>query len=93
MGGFESSSGELTIKNRLGIHARAAAKLVRAAEGYQANIRLVKDGEAADARSVLSLISLGCGYDSKVTVEADGVDALRAVQTLSGIIIDRFGEE
>lgn len=87
------SSVQLTIKNRLGLHARAAAKLVKAAGAYQAEIRLIKDGSAADARSVLSLISLGCDYDSRVIIEAEGVDARSAVQTLSGIIEDRFGEE
>jgi len=89
----ESSSAELTIKNRLGLHARAAAKLVRAAGEYQAEIRVVKNGETADARSVLSLISLGCPYDTKVKIEAEGIDAGRAVRALTNIIEDRFGEE
>ncbi|MDR0881387.1 MAG: HPr family phosphocarrier protein [Candidatus Adiutrix sp.] len=88
-----SSSAELTIKNRLGLHARAAAQLVRAASCFQAAIRLVKNGEAADARSVLGLISLGCAYDSLVTIEAEGVDAHLAIQALTTIIEDRFGEE
>ncbi|MDR1045939.1 MAG: HPr family phosphocarrier protein [Candidatus Adiutrix sp.] len=89
----ESSSAELTIKNRLGLHARAAAKLVQAAEEYQSEIKLLKNGEAADVRSLLSLISLGCDYDSKVVLQAEGVDANRAVSALSGIIEGRFGEE
>ena len=90
---LEMSSAELTIKNRLGLHARAAAKLVRAAGGYQAEIRVVKDGEIADARSVLSLISLGCAYDSRIVIEAEGVDAKNAVMALSSIVEERFGEE
>lgn len=90
----ESSSARLIIKNRLGLHARAAAKLVRAAGEYQADIRLIRDdGAEADARSVLSLISLGCDYDSRVTIAAEGIDAGRAIEALSGIIEDRFGEE
>ncbi len=90
----ESSTAELTIKNRLGLHARAAAKLVKAAGNYQADIRLLKkNGEAADVRSVLSLISLGCSYDSRVVLEARGVDAEKAVMDLSAIIKNRFGEE
>lgn len=90
----ESSSARLIIKNRLGLHARAAAKLVRAAGEYQADIRLIRDdGTEADARSVLSLISLGCDYDSRVTIAAEGIDAGRAIEALSGIIEDRFGEE
>lgn len=89
----ECRSAELTIKNRLGLHARAAAKLVRAAEEYKAEIRLIKDGEAADARSVMGLISLGCAYDCKIVLEAEGIDAHNAVTALSNIIEDRFGEE
>lgn len=89
----ESSSAQLTIKNRLGLHARAAAKLVRAAEEYQAEIRLIKNGESADVRSVMGLISLGCAYDSQVVLEAEGRDAYSAVEALSTIIKDGFGEE
>lgn len=89
----ESSAIDLVIKNRLGLHARAAAKLVQAASAYEADIRLVKNGETADARSVLSLISLGCAYDCAVRLEAEGIDAPRAVKALTNIIEDRFGEE
>lgn len=89
----ESSSAELVIKNRLGLHARAAAQLVKAASEYEAEIKVVKNGEAADARSVLSLISLGCAYDCAVRIEAEGSDAPRAVSALKDIIENRFGEE
>ncbi|UQZ90351.1 HPr family phosphocarrier protein [Deltaproteobacteria bacterium Smac51] len=89
----EVSSAELVIKNRLGLHARAAAKLVKAASEYESEIRLVKDGEAADARSVLSLISLGCSYDTTVVIEAEGQDAPHAINALKDIIENRFGEE
>ena len=83
----------MTIKNRLGLHARAAAKLVKAAGEYQADIKLVKNGEEADARSVLSLISLGCPYDTKVMLKAQGIDADVAVVALSNLIQSGFGEE
>ena len=87
------SSAELTIKNRLGLHARAAAKLVKAAGEYQADIKLLKGLEEADARSVLSLISLGCPFDTKVVLTAEGVDADMAVVALSSLIQSGFGEE
>lgn len=83
----------MTIKNRLGLHARAAAKLVKAAGEYQADIKLVKNGEEADARSVLSLIGLGCSYDTKVVLKAQGTDADVAVAALSNLIQCGFGEE
>ena len=84
---------DLIITNRLGLHARAAAKLVQAIGAYQADIRLVKDGEKADARSVLSLISLGCAEGARVTVEAEGADALPALLTIQNLVAERFGEE
>jgi len=84
---------EIIITNRLGLHARAAAKLVRTVEAYQAEVRLVKDGEKADARSVLSLISLGCAEGARVTVEAEGSDALSAVLAIQNLVTEGFGEE
>lgn len=87
------SSAELTIKNRLGLHARAAATLVHAAGKYQAEIKLIKGDEEADVRSVLSLISLGCPYDTKVVLKAQGADADTAVTALSSLIQSGFGEE
>jgi phosphotransferase system HPr (HPr) family protein len=84
---------ELVVKNRLGLHARAAAKLVQAVEAYQADIRLVKGGEKADARSVLGLISLGCAEGAGVTVEAEGADALSAVMAVKNLFEEHFGEE
>ena len=84
---------ELVITNRLGLHARAAAKLVHLVEPYRAEVRLVKDGEKADARSVLSLISLGCAEGARVTVVAEGADALSAVLAVESLFEERFGEE
>ena len=89
----ETISVELTIKNLYGLHARAAAKLVKAANSYQSEIRVVKGDDIADARSVVSLISLGCAYDSRIVIEAEGVDAQSAVTALSSIVEERFGEE
>ncbi len=89
----ENCSASVVIKNRLGLHARAAAKLVQAAASFDADIRLLKGGEAADARSVLSLISLGCACDCAVRLEAFGRDAAMAVRALTDIIENRFGEE
>ncbi|MDR2935517.1 MAG: HPr family phosphocarrier protein [Candidatus Adiutrix sp.] len=84
---------DLVVTNRLGLHARAAAKLVQTVEAYRADIRLVKNGEKADARSVLSLISLGCAEGARVTVEAEGADALNAVLAVKNLFEERFGEE
>jgi phosphotransferase system HPr (HPr) family protein len=84
---------KLVIRNRLGLHARAAAKLAKASEAFKADLWLAHDELEADARSVLSLISLGCAYNSSVTLQASGEDAPAALSTLSAIIEDKFGEE
>ena len=89
----EHVSDELIIKNRLGLHARAAAKLVKAAGRFKAEVEVWKDDQRADAKSVLSLISLGCPYASRVRVAAFGEDSQEAVQALSLVIDERFGEE
>jgi phosphotransferase system HPr (HPr) family protein len=83
----------LVIKNRLGLHARAAAKLAKASQAFKAEVSLAHEEFEADARSILSLISLGCGYNSRVVLQAAGEDARDALSTLSAIIEDKFGEE
>jgi phosphotransferase system HPr (HPr) family protein len=83
----------LVIRNRLGLHARAAAKLALALESFKAEVFFAHEDLEADARSVLSLLSLGCAYNSKVVLQAAGEDAHDAVSTLSAIIEDKFGEE
>ncbi|MDR2140989.1 MAG: HPr family phosphocarrier protein [Deltaproteobacteria bacterium] len=86
-------SSPAVIKNRYGLHARAAAKLVKAAESFKADLTLAKDESMADVRSLLSLLSLGCSYNSQVTLTASGEDASAALSALLDIINDGFGEE
>ena len=83
----------VTIKNRLGLHARAAAKLAKATQAFKAEVVVAHDELEADARSILSLISIGCAYNSTVDLHAAGEDAHAALNTLSAIIEDKFGEE
>ncbi|MDR1110429.1 MAG: HPr family phosphocarrier protein [Deltaproteobacteria bacterium] len=85
-------SANLTIKNRLGLHARAAGKLVEAAKPFKSQVMLVKDGCHADVRSILSLISLGCPYNTEVVLLASGEDAAEALGAVSAVIENRFGE-
>ena len=84
---------KLVIKNRLGLHARAAAKLATAAQTFKSTVVLVHEELEADMRSLLSLLSLGCAYNSEVEVSASGEDAVLALDTLSSIIENKFGEE
>jgi phosphocarrier protein HPr len=84
---------ETEIVNRLGLHARAAAKLVHTAGGFQSRITVVKDGEEVDAKSILGVLLLAAGQGSQVTVRADGADEEDALRAVTGLIANRFDEE
>ncbi len=83
----------LAIVNRLGLHARAAAQLVQLAQNYQSEISLEKNGIAADAKSVLSLLTLECPVGTNIVVRAVGEDSSPAVQAVAELIANKFGEE
>lgn len=82
----------LTISNSLGLHARAAAKIVSAASRFASQVFLEKDGQRVDAKSVLSLLSLECSRGAKVLVSASGADAALALEAVTQVIEGRFGE-
>ena len=84
---------ELTISNRLGLHARAAARLVAIAEQYEADVAMEKNGETADAKSILSLLALECPLGTKVVVRVSGADAKSALAAITELIENKFGEE
>jgi phosphotransferase system HPr (HPr) family protein len=83
---------ELVIRNSLGLHARAAARIVELASQYESFISLEKDGNVVDAKSVLSLLTLECPMGSKVLLRAEGEDSCAAVQALTDLITNNFGE-
>ena len=83
---------ELVIRNSLGLHARAAARIVELASQYESFISLEKDGNVVDAKSVLSLLTLECPMGSKVLLRAEGEDSRAAVEALTGLITNNFGE-
>lgn len=80
------------ITNRLGIHARVAAKLVETANRFQAEILLEKDGITANGRSILGILTLFCPQGSRLTISAKGVDAKEAMAAFTGLIAEKFGE-
>lgn len=84
---------EVEIVNRLGLHARAAAKLVQTAGGFQSRLWVVKDGDAVDAKSILGLLLLAASQGTRITLRADGADAEAALDAVEGLIADRFHEE
>ena len=80
-------SRELTISNKLGIHARPAAEFVQTASRYDAEIRVEKDGEEVDGKSIMGLMMLAAGHGSVLNVMAEGndaEDALTAIEALVG---------
>jgi phosphocarrier protein HPr len=84
---------DVEIVNRLGLHARAAAKLVQAAGSFDSRLWLVKDGEVVDAKSILGLLLLAASQGTTVTLRAEGADEEAAVGAVAALIGDRFGEE
>jgi phosphotransferase system HPr (HPr) family protein len=82
------------IVNRLGLHARAAAKLVRAATAFRSTLKLVRldRGVAADAKSILSVLMLAAARDTELLVTAEGPDERPALDALCGLIVGGFGE-
>jgi phosphocarrier protein len=83
----------LEVRNKLGLHARAAAKLVTAAGRFRAKIAFEKDGNEVNAKSLLGILTLACPRGSFLTVRAEGVDAAEAVDALARLFEERFGEE
>ena len=81
------------IVNRLGLHARAAAKLVRLAGRFESEITLRRDGQEADAKSIMSVMMLGAATGTELELEASGEDAQQALESLRTLISQRFGED
>ena len=83
---------DVTIINKLGLHARAAAKLVTLAAGFDAEIRLRRDDREVDAKSIMGVMMLAAGKGTRLEVVASGPDAQVAVERLQALVMDRFGE-
>lgn len=81
------------IVNRLGLHARAAAKLVTLATKFQSEIRVRKDQREVSGKSIMGVMMLAAAQGSAITLIAEGVDAASALDELSALIAQRFGEE
>jgi phosphocarrier protein HPr len=84
---------ETEIVNRLGLHARAAAKLVHTAGAYQSRVVVAKDGEEVDAKSILGVLLLAAGQGTRITIRCDGQDEEAALQAVTELIANRFDEE
>ncbi len=83
----------LTIVNKRGLHARAAAKFVTLAERFSASVEVVKDGQAVAAQSIMGLMMLGAGQGSTIELRAEGWDAKEALDALAALIEAGFHEQ
>jgi len=89
----ESFERDCMIRNRLGLHLRAANKVVRVASRFESDIWLAKEGLEVDAKSIMGLTLLAAARGSRVTVRACGADAKEAVEALRALIDSKFEEE
>jgi phosphocarrier protein HPr len=80
------------IVNKLGLHARAAAKLTQLAARYQSDVMLSRNGRKVNAKSIMGVMMLAAGKGSTVTLEIDGPDENDAMDALTSLIADYFGE-
>lgn len=82
----------ITIINKLGLHARAASKLVATASRYESVIEVNRQGQKADAKSIMSVLMLAASKGTELEIAADGVDAEDAIEHISALINNRFDE-
>jgi len=83
---------EIKIVNKLGLHARASAKLTQSASKFASSIWLTRNGRRVNAKSIMGVMMLAAGLGSTVELEADGEDESEAVDTLAKLFADKFGE-
>ena len=81
------------IKNRLGLHARAAALLVKTANKFASEVTIEKDGLEVNGKSIMGILMLAASKGTKITLKVEGRDSVQALQTLGRLIENRFGEE
>jgi phosphocarrier protein HPr len=81
------------IKNQLGLHARAAAKMVQLSNTYDSNLMIRFDGQEVDGKSILDILTLACPVGSEILLRADGPDADKVLEAMERLIESKFGEE
>ena len=84
---------EIVIDNRLGLHARAAAKFVESANSFQASVHLRKGNTRIDGKSILGLLTLAASRGTRLTLVVEGADEENAAEALANLIRTKFGED
>ncbi len=83
---------EAEIVNKLGLHARASAKLTQLASGFQSDIWLTRNGRRVNAKSIMGVMMLAAGKGATIGIETSGSDADAALHAILQLIVDKFGE-
>jgi len=83
----------VTIVNKLGLHARAASRLVNCASGFAAEIEIVRGTRSVNAKSIMGVLTLAAGLGTELVIQADGHDAQQALDAVTALFRDRFGED
>ncbi|MGB9755303.1 MAG: HPr family phosphocarrier protein [Desulfurella sp.] len=86
-------SREFELLNKTGLHARPAANLVKALSNFNSDIKIIYNNKEVNAKSFISITSLGIEKGSKITVSINGSDAKEAMQVIENLVNNRFGEE
>jgi phosphocarrier protein HPr len=82
----------LTISNKLGLHARASAKLTKLAGGFRSEVFMSRNGRRVNAKSIMGVMMLAAGLGAEVELEVEGADEAQATQALTALVNDKFGE-
>ena len=82
----------ITISNKLGLHARASAKLTQTASKFQSSVFIAKNGRRVNAKSIMGVMMLAAGLGSTVELETDGPDEEAAIGAIEALFKDKFGE-
>lgn len=83
---------EVTIVNKLGLHARASAKLTQLASRYACDVWLTRNGRRVNAKSIMGVMMLAAGKGATITIETEGSDAETALESLTALVASRFDE-
>jgi len=84
---------EVTIVNKLGLHARAAARFVTLAARFEADIRLQRGAREVNGKSIMGVMMLAAARGAQLAIEAEGADAEQALDSLEQLVLERFGED
>ena len=82
----------IVISNKLGLHARASAKLTKLAGGFQCDVHMSRNGRRINAKSIMGVMMLAAGQGTEIEIETDGADEEAAMAALRSLIDDKFGE-